>query len=398
MIQTIERLEEYEIENNESEVRVLNDKDLPSLIGGQVNELNVLNDKIKLATEAAERAKKSAEEAKQVSVGFFNKKTAIEELQEAGGMLANAVQSGVEAQKTAFEFQTKLAKISKYLFGLGASNIANTRSVIRELELRLSGASEEELSDLAQQELLNVVKQLKEQEDILKKQADFSKVLKSHHLQLVDYETNFNNLQVIVDELNTQLNKVAESTFTQFDGLNFSINEDKKEFNEALADAKNALTHVKEEFHQEILKLDNYLRVTFSDQKKQNELFQQTITQFGHNIKMIENYNESFSKKMNAHFNQLEIENSILHITIVDLKKTNSTQQSSIDAINEQLIVQQQQHAKMEQELTKQVQLLNEENILLQLTLANKTPKTLGIGTMIMAAAAVLGVVVQFFL
>lgn len=155
-------------------------KNMIEQIEGQVEKLNELSNVIEKAIEAAENAKESAERAKNKSAGFGKKKTAIEELQSAGVALAEAVQEEAEAQKVSFEFQRKLAEISKYLFGLGVSNIASNRFVARELEMKLKGASQRKLSELAQQEIMNVVKQLKEQEDILLQLQNIFKVLKSH--------------------------------------------------------------------------------------------------------------------------------------------------------------------------------------------------------------------------
>lgn len=157
-----------------------NEKELPLAIQGQISKLNELDKSVKKALEAASSAKDSAISAKNMSAGFGKKKVAIEELQSAGLDLAKAVESGAEAQKISFEFQIKLAEISKYLFGLGVSNIASNRFVVRELEMRLKGASREELSEFARQELISVVKQLKEQEDILKKLEDLNKTIKEH--------------------------------------------------------------------------------------------------------------------------------------------------------------------------------------------------------------------------
>lgn len=157
-----------------------NEKELPLAIQGQISKLNELDKSVKKAMEAATLAKDSAISARNMSAGFGKKKVAIEELQSSGLDLAKAVQSGAEAQKISFEFQTKLAEISKYLFGLGVSNIASNRFVVRELEMRLKGASRGELSELARQELISVVKQLKEQEDILRKLEDLNKTIKDH--------------------------------------------------------------------------------------------------------------------------------------------------------------------------------------------------------------------------
>ncbi|MDR1895822.1 MAG: hypothetical protein LBR10_03425 [Prevotellaceae bacterium] len=165
-------------------VSTFNENELPTVIQGQVTMLNDLDKSVRKALEAAETAKSSARTARGKSAGLFHKKVAIEELQSAGVDLAEAVVSEAEAQKISFEFQTKLAEITKYIFGLGVSNIASNRSVVRELELKLKGASEEELTELARQEITNVIRQLKAQEDILVKQANLFKIAEDHDKEL----------------------------------------------------------------------------------------------------------------------------------------------------------------------------------------------------------------------
>ncbi|RRS04064.1 hypothetical protein EIP75_11795 [Aquabacterium soli] len=169
---------------------------LPELIQGQIGKLNELDGLVKAALEGAKAAENEARKAKELSAGrgIFtdHKRAAIEGLQKAGEKLAEAVQSGAKAQKTAFDFQTRLAEITKYLFSLGVGNVAANRVVVRELEARLRGASEEELSELAHQEILAVVMQLKEQEDLLNKQEELRKRqermaegLKAHDIKIV---------------------------------------------------------------------------------------------------------------------------------------------------------------------------------------------------------------------
>lgn len=187
----------------------VNENDLPTIISGQINQLNELNVGVKKALADAEKARSSAEIAKKKSAGAFKKKEAIEELQSASIDIADAVKSQADAQKLSFEFQTKLADISKYLFGLGISNIASNRSVIRELELRLDHASEEELSDLARREILSVVKQLKDQEDILQKQEDLAK-------QQVFFADNLNEQRLINTTIENRL-KSQEERFSRLE-------------------------------------------------------------------------------------------------------------------------------------------------------------------------------------
>lgn len=128
---------------------------LPELIRHQIEKLNELDNNVKLALEAATKAESAAKSAKQQSAGrgLFSdpKRIAIEHLQSAGLELADAVQSSAKAQKTGFEFQQRLADITTNLFGLGIQNIAARQTVIRELEARLKGASEEAITALARQ-------------------------------------------------------------------------------------------------------------------------------------------------------------------------------------------------------------------------------------------------------
>ena len=109
-----------------------------------------------------------------------NTKDIIKDTQEAVERLASAQQVSVNALKKSFEFQKKLAETAKYLFELGCANITVNRIAVRAIEQKLNGASKEELSELARQEMLAVVRQLKEQEDILKKQEFLTSKVKKN--------------------------------------------------------------------------------------------------------------------------------------------------------------------------------------------------------------------------
>lgn len=179
---------------------VVNEKMFPELIQEQIGKLKELDESVKTAIANAEKAADKASEVSKKSAGWSwsgeKKKVAIEELQQSGLDLAQALQSGALAQKISFELQTRLAEVTKYLFTLGVSNIAANRAVVRELELRLHGASEEEISELARQELTSVIRQLKEQEDLLRKQEKTNEELKEHEQKiryLLNQTNNLNN-------------------------------------------------------------------------------------------------------------------------------------------------------------------------------------------------------------
>ena len=66
------------------------------------------------------------------------------------------------------------------MIAFSVTNIATSRTIVRELEKRLEGASKEELSELARTELENVVSQIKAQQDIMGRQNQLAEILQQH--------------------------------------------------------------------------------------------------------------------------------------------------------------------------------------------------------------------------
>ena len=207
--------------------------DLPVVIAKQYDKLKELEDNVERAYTLAQSASDSADNAFYKSAGFGHKKAAIESLQDAVKDLGSAQISAAEAQKISFEYQTKLAEITKYLFGLGASNIAMNRSVVRELELKLKGASAEEISDLAKQELVNVVTQLKAQEDIMLKQDKIMKEVKANHEGISQINADITKINSETDKHETAISDNADR-----------IEQNKKEL---------TAQHLKDEEHDKVL-------------------------------------------------------------------------------------------------------------------------------------------------
>lgn len=135
------------------------------------------------ALREAESARQRAKEAADLSAGFGKKKAAIEALQQTVVSMSDALNETTQAQEDALEaqiqlsevqqsiieYQEKVTEVSQFLLQMGALSIAQNRAVVRELELRLKGASEEEIGDLAQQELKAVFMQLKQQLDLIER-------------------------------------------------------------------------------------------------------------------------------------------------------------------------------------------------------------------------------------
>lgn len=175
------------IKNSENENISINISELPNIIGSQIDAISDLEKRVKNADESAERAMKyvSGQMGRYVEKGWGifkhrsgNTKDIIEDTQEAVEKIAKAQAVSTEAIRQSFEFQKKLADTSRYLFMLGCANIAANRTAVRTIERKLKNASQYEISELARQEMLSVVRQLKEQEDILKNQEEVKSKLK----------------------------------------------------------------------------------------------------------------------------------------------------------------------------------------------------------------------------
>ncbi len=184
---------------------------ITEIISSKYDNIVELEDSVVKSIKLAEAAENSAQEAADYAVHWYGgRKEAIELLQNASEFSSKALISLAEAQKKSFEYQTKLTEITKFLFGLGVSSIAMNRCVVRELELKLKGASEEDISDLAKQELKNVILQLKAQEDMMKKQELLTAKLKEQNGQLKEINRQLDGIEEIDEEQDERIAENAE--------------------------------------------------------------------------------------------------------------------------------------------------------------------------------------------
>ena len=235
---------------------------LPTIIGDTYKNITEVDRKISNAVSKAEEAKALADIASKKEAGwsFFggDKKEAIEALQSAAISQANALSDSVDANKQLFENQKKMSDALRYLFGLGVANMAANRTVVRELELKLQNASKEELSELARQEITNVILQLRAQEDMQYKLEKHNRILREHK----------GEIDKILGEINSfeeRCKVILERTET----LQDDVNKKEKELADRFDDEKR---HIKEEvnllaknLHDDISKLSDQLFVSIDN-------------------------------------------------------------------------------------------------------------------------------------
>lgn len=211
----------------------VSEAEVPEIIGSQFTVMQEYKENLDIAKKKAIDAQALALGSSEKKTGVFKNRTAIESLQETTLSLADAQLIAAEAQEKSFEYQKKLAEITKYLFGLGVSNIAANRCVVRELEMRLSNAKEEEIDELAREEIKNLVRELKMQEDIMQKQSTLNEkikqldsklnaleekekdesYLKSLEIKILDLEEEIHFLKGEMINLKRELNKFKNKKF-----------------------------------------------------------------------------------------------------------------------------------------------------------------------------------------
>ena len=235
---------------------------LPTIIGNTFKHISEVDRKISNAVSRAEEAKKLADEASQKNAGwsFFgsDKKEAIEALQSAAISQANALSDSVDANKELFNNQKKMSEAIRYLFGLGVANMAANRTVVRELELKLKNASQEELSELARQEITNVILQLRAQEDMQYKLENHDRILREHKV----------DIDKILGEINS-FEERCKDILDRTETLQVDVIKKEKELADSFEDEKR---HIKEEvnllaknFHDDISKLSDQLSASIDN-------------------------------------------------------------------------------------------------------------------------------------
>ena len=229
---------------------------LPTIIGDTYKNITEVDRKISNAVSKAEEAKALADIASKKEAGwsFFggDKKEAIEAFQSAAISQANALSDSVDANKQLFENQKKMSDALRYLFGLGVANMAANRTVVRELELKLQNASKEELSELARQEITNVILQLRAQEDMQYKLENHNRILREHK----------GEIDKILGEINSfeeRCKVILERTETLQDDVNKKEKELADRFDDEKRHIHDEVNLLTKNLHDDISKLSNQL-------------------------------------------------------------------------------------------------------------------------------------------
>ncbi|WP_339013739.1 hypothetical protein LDK02_05245 [Fusobacterium animalis] len=187
----------------------------------QSKKLKNIKEQIEKTLKKAEIAKENVREAgTDEERSFWDKanpfsksstKILIDKIQEATYNLSEVIINLTENQTIFWDYLKTLSEITRFLFDLGIANITINNMVVKYLEKKLSDASKEELDDLAREELENVVKRLKNQQEIESKYEEFKTEIKKELYNNRETINNFSNKITYIFEIIENLKKENEN-------------------------------------------------------------------------------------------------------------------------------------------------------------------------------------------
>ena len=193
----------------------------PEIISKQLSALDEIERTIKELNKKAEDAKKKAEALGSSNKGFKTKvkdffthgetKRQLSDTQCAQKDFAKVQELQNKVNENLLKHQTELANCCDYLFCIGCYNIATIEAMIASLNKQLSGKSTNYryLSDNVKEQFFNVIKRLKEQKDILRRQEQTEKRIedqqgKFERLRTRQQESE-SHFQSLLDDLKSSL-------------------------------------------------------------------------------------------------------------------------------------------------------------------------------------------------
>ena len=223
---------------------------------------------IKKTDEKAGAARTKYNELKEMPEAHFwtigRNKAKAEKTQDVLLDVIDAIDNNANASKALFNNQVKMAEKVKELYAISLMGVAANRMVVREIKCRLEGASKAKLSQLARQELENVINELKLQQRIMEKvdvvETKLHEAINKHD-QLAEH----------VDNVETKLNE----TINKHDQLTEHVNGVEKELNEAINKHNQIAEHVDENQADVLAKIE----AANKDMKSSNEQFETKLNE-----------------------------------------------------------------------------------------------------------------------
>ncbi len=154
-----------------------------------MRKLEEFRHKAEEAEKRAREAQYKAKELKNSKTGLTHQKKFNQITQETVVEIAEANVLFNEAQTALAEYMEKITEVMGTILEIGVMSIAANRTVVGRLELKLKNATKEEIDEYQRREIINVIKQLKEHQDIHEKQNKMSQLIRENRDSIVQQES-----------------------------------------------------------------------------------------------------------------------------------------------------------------------------------------------------------------
>ena len=201
---------------------------------------------------------------------------AQKELVQVQSALADSQTALLVVQKAQMEYQRQIAEAMKFLYGLGAYNMANTQNILVNLEAALKGASKEKLGAMAKEQLLMAMDQIKNQENIMIRIKENKQLIQKLDSGLGDIDLKIDALQNAEELQNEQIAQNAENISEHAKKLEEMAAGDEEQDELIAQNAENISEHAKK------------LEEMAADDDEQDELIAQNAENISEHAKKLE--------------------------------------------------------------------------------------------------------------
>ncbi len=134
---------------------------------------------------------------------------AQKKLAEVQSSLMESQTAVLQVNKAQMEYQRQIANATKFIFGLSAYNMATSQSILIKLKAILSGASEEQLGQLAQQQLFLALDQIRNQENIITRINENDDLIKNLNFEIEKKQREIDEIGAIDEKQNMRISENA---------------------------------------------------------------------------------------------------------------------------------------------------------------------------------------------
>lgn len=158
----------------------------------QSDEIDALKQNLKELVDHSEDGAEAQKKLAEVQSSLMESQTAI-----------------LQVQKAHMEYQRQIANATKFVFGLSAYNMAASQSVLIKLKAILSEASEEQLGELAQQQLFLALDQIRNQESIITRINENDNLIENLNLEIEKKQKEIDEIGELDQEQNRRISANA---------------------------------------------------------------------------------------------------------------------------------------------------------------------------------------------